>query len=247
MIIDAHIHSGDFLGRNWDAKKLIKIMDKYQVDRALISSEEAIIYGNPTANEDLRDNFIKPYIDRFIGYCVPDPFNNPGDEVKKCINSGFFKGIKLHPWYHRCPLSSSNYDSVFEIANKERLPVLVHSGGTLNLPDFQYALPEMFLNIARKYKDLALIIGHMGLERWREVSELVIGYENIYLDITMSMPDKARLEFAAGKIGSERILLGTDMPLIDPGISIGLVYGSSLSTNEKENILGFNMLRILKN
>jgi len=246
MIVDAHIHSGDFLGRKWNAEKLIKVMDKYKIDKAFISSEEAIVYGNDDANKNLKENYIKPYEKRFIGYCVPNPYNSPGHEVEKCIESGYFQGIKLHPWYHKCPLSSSNYDSVFEIANQRSLPVLVHSGGTLNMPDFQYALPEMFLNVAERYKDLVLIIGHMGLERWREVTELVIDYDNIFLDITMSMPEKARVEFAVEKVGAERVLLGTDMPLIDPAVSIGLVLGSSLSTEDKEKILGANLMRILE-
>jgi len=39
----------------------------------------------------------------------------------------------------------------------------------------------------------------MGLERWRQVIEMVNGYKNIFLDITMSMSNPERLEFAVKK------------------------------------------------
>lgn len=87
----------------------------------------------------------------------------------------------------------------------------------------------------------------MGLERWRQIIEIVNDYKNLFLDITMSMPNPERLEFAVKKIGADRILLGTDMPLLDPGVSLGLVYGSSLSATEKENVLGNNILNLLSN
>jgi len=245
MIIDAHIHSGDFLGRKWDAAKIIAVMDKYEIEKAFISSETAIIYGEPAANRDLYKNYLKLYPDRFIGYCVPDPYNNPEKEVEDCIKSGHFRGIKLHPWYQKCPLTSSFYEPVFKIANEKKLPVLVHSGGSLKMPDFSFALPEMFLSVADKYKNISLIVGHMGLERWRQVIEMVNGYKNIFLDITMSMPNPERLEFAVEKVGVDRVLLGTDTPLLDPGVSLGLIYGSSLSTTEKEKIMGGNILSLL--
>jgi len=114
------------------------------------------------------------------------------------------------------------------------------------MPDFSFALPEMFLSIADKYKKLSLIIGHMGLERWRQVIEMVNGYKNIFFDITMSMPNPERLEFAVEKVRADRVLLGTDTHLLDPGVSLGLIYGSSLSMAEKEKIIGGNILSILE-
>ena len=245
MIIDAHAHSGDFLGRKWDAAKIIAVMDKYEIEKAFISSETAIAYGDPAANRNLYKNYLKLYPDRFIGYCVPDPYKNPEKEVEDCIESGYFRGIKLHPWFQKCPLISSFYEPVFRIANKKKLPVLVHSGGSLKMPDLCFALPEMFLSIADKYKNLSLIIGHMGLERWRQIIEMVNGYKNIFLDITMSMPNPERLEFAVEKVGADRVLLGTDTPLLDPAVSLGLIYGSSLSITEKEKIMGGNILNLL--
>jgi len=73
----------------------------------------------------------------------------------------------------------------------------------------------------------------MGLERWRQVIEMVNGYKNIFLDITMSMSNPERLEFAVKKVGADRVLLGTDIPLLDLGVSLGLICGSSLSITEK--------------
>lgn len=245
MIIDGHSHSGDFLGREWNVAKIISLMDKYKIDKAFISSETAIICGDPNGNTNLYKNYLKLYPDRLVGYFVPNPYYHTEKEIMKYIDSGCFKGIKLHPWYQKCPLISDFYEPVFRIANKKKLPVLVHSGGSLIQPDLCFALPEMFLTITEKYKDIPLIIGHMGLERWRQVIEIIHNHNNIFLDITMSTPNPERLEFAVKKVGVNRVLFGTDMPLLDPGVSLGLIYGSSLSSEEKEKVLGGNIINLL--
>jgi len=134
---------------------------------------------------------------------------------------------------------------VLELANKQRRPVLFHSGETIGIPDFRFTPPNMIVRIAEQYPDLPFLIGHMGLSQWREVTNMAAPYPNLYLDITMSMPYPERLRIAVETVGPQRVLYGTDMPLLSPAISLGLVKGAMLSKDDEEKILGGNINQLL--
>ena len=70
--------------------------------------------------------------------------------------------------------------------------------------------------------------------------------ESLYLDITMSLPDLYRLEKTVEAVGAERVLFGTDLPLLNPAVPLGLVEGCALSQDQKNMILGGNITRLLE-
>jgi len=245
MIVDAHAHSGDFLGRDWNARKLVAIMDRYGIDRACISSESALINGDEDGNRKVYREFVVPYPTRFTGMCVAIPRRSALDEVKRCADWGF-RGIKLHPWLHQCPVDSSYYHPVLQWANRQHRAVLVHTGGTLSVPDLRFAPLAMLGHVAETYPDLWLVVGHMGLDRWEEAPERLAKYPNVILDLTMSMPHPGRISRALDYVGSERIVFGTDMPLLDPAVGLGLIRASAVAQEGKRKILGENIMRLTR-
>jgi predicted TIM-barrel fold metal-dependent hydrolase len=46
-------------------------------------------------------------------------------------------------------------------------------------------------------------------------------------------------------VGADRVIFGTDMPLIDPFFGYAKVLGTQLSDQEKALILGGNILRLV--
>jgi uncharacterized protein len=242
MIVDGHAHVGNLFGINSDNKKFIETMDIYGIDKSCVSSAEAFYYS--VEGNDLVANLMKKYPERIIGFCVPNPYKDPVKEIRRCIENGF-KGIKLHPWLYECPLSSSYYIPIFKEAEENNMPILFHSGGSLSMPDFKYATPDMIFSVAESFPELNFIVGHMGLERWKEFMEKAIPFKNIYLDITMSMPYWDRINMAVDAVGAEHVTFGTDMTLIEPAISLGLIENSNITEEEKKLILGGNILRLL--
>jgi len=243
MIVDAHAHFGIMLGRSFSSKQFVETLDIYGISKSCVSSIEAINYYAETGNNSVLA-LMEQYPKRIIGFCVPNPYQQPRKEVRRCIKAGF-RGIKLHPWGSECSLANYRYTPVFEEAATQDIPVLFHSGGSLKVPDFKYATPEMIFSVAERFPKVKMIIGHMGLERWKEMVERVVDYKNLYLDITMSMPHPDRINIAVQKVGAERVIFGTDMTLLEPAIPLGLIQGSKISDEEKELILGGNIMRLL--
>lgn len=243
MIADAHAHTGDGLGRAWTPERLVAMMNRYGIQRAYISSMDALL-GDPSGNQRVLQQYLRPYPERFLGYCVANPHQTPLKEVRHCIDAGFV-GIKLHPAFHEYRLDGLQYAPVLQLAHAQCRPVLVHSGGSLGDPD-RFAPPEVLVRVAKRYPEMSLIIGHMGMERWRDIVELAMPFPNVYLEICSSLPQRDRLSTAIQRVGAERIVFGTDMPLLEPAVSLGLVEGAHLARTERERILGGNITRILE-
>ncbi len=53
------------------------------------------------------------------------------------------------------------------------------------------------------------------------------------------------LELAIEAIGAERILFGTDTPLLDPHAQLARVIGADLTDSDRALILGENLARLL--
>ena len=72
-------------------------------------------------------------------------------------------------------------------------------------------------------------------------------YENLYLDISgTGLYRYHSLRLLVKKLGSERILFGTDYPTCNPGCFVGGVLCEPLSDRDFENIFSKNAKRILK-
>ena len=243
MITDCHIHHGPQRGIRVTDDQIIEAMDRYGIGKAVISSTEAIA-GDAKKGNDGVARIMKAYPDRIIGYCVPNPFRGPFEELKRCIDLGF-RGVKLHPYWSGCPMDNRMLLPVYEEAQRRSMPLLFHSGGSLTSPDFRFTTPEMIVRLAKQFPAVSFIVGHMGLERWLDLVDAAPRAENVYLDITMSIPDVERVEMAVAAVGAERVLFGSDLPLLNPAVPIGLVQECDISEKEKELILGGNMERLL--
>ena len=135
-------------------------------------------------------------------------------------------GIKIHPDFHG--YSILDYaDEVFAFADRHRAVVLMHPQHILQMPQF-----------ANKYPNMKLIIAHVGsFEHVDAIAQAVHG--NIYTDTSGSASVCNHIvEYAVERVGSERVLFGTDTYSF--GCQFGRIALSALSLEDKENILWRN-------
>jgi len=243
MIIDAHAHYGPIRLRSFSDEQLIAALDRYGIAKALMSSPIALSGEDRRGNEALH-RMQEKYPDRIVGYCVPNPFREPVEEIRRCADYGC-RAIKLHPGISECPMDHRLYWPVYEEAQRRRMPVLFHTGGNLVEPDFRFATPEMAVQIARQFPGAVFIAGPMGLERWLEFIDAAPRVDNLYLDITMSVPGVEKVEMAVQAVGARRVVFGTDLPLLNPAIPLGLLEEARLTNEEKERILWQNINELI--
>jgi len=178
---------------------------------------------------------------KVIGQYVPNVFEPPdvvGEKTEEALTKLGFKGIKLHPWVSAFPLSHPIVYTVFDVAAKHRAPVLSHSSRS------EFCTPLLFAEIAQRYPEVPLIMGHMGKQHLHfDVLPTMRLAENIYLE-TSGSKIQILLERAVKEFGAERALFGTDGPGDLLPAYVARIEDLSVSEMEKEWIFGKSAARI---
>jgi predicted TIM-barrel fold metal-dependent hydrolase len=151
--------------------------------------------------------------------------------------------IKLHPYLHRYPVTGPNYRPMWEFAHQTGAVVLSHtweSDPTCG--------PLLFEEIARQFSHARIVLGHSGVTRkgYEESIQVARKHGNLYLDTTGSQSHNGILEHCDAKVGSDRILFGSDLPFLEAAMGIGRVVFARLSDSRKEAILGQNFRRLVE-
>lgn len=139
-------------------------------------------------------------------------------------------GIKIHPTYHGYDILDYA-DALFAFAEKHKAVMLMHPQHIPEMPEF-----------ADKYPGMKLIIAHLSsMEHIEAVANAK--NENIYVDTSASGCSMNNIiEYAVSRIGSEKILFGTDTYACS--YSYPRIALADLSVEDKENILWKNALRL---
>lgn len=178
-------------------------------------------------------------------FIIPFAWVNPhiggaADEARQMIRSYGFRGIKLHPLLHAFFPNRPLLDPVMRVAAEEGVPVLLHSGHSMQ------SLPWQIAEVAEAWPDVSVIMDHMGLQLgWvddairqaERMPNLVLG--------TTAMPFHDKIREAVRRIGSERVVWGTDAPAIHPRVELVKLRVAELTTAEEANVLGKTILRLV--
>ncbi|TXT66937.1 MAG: Amidohydrolase [Promethearchaeota archaeon] len=197
--------------------------------------------------------------DVFIPFFNPPERLNPNLNVKKVLETQLrennIRGFKIMISFRSRSLNDRILYPTFEIAAKNQLPIVMHTGypppGT-KTNVLTYADPLKIEEILPSFPKLIIIIAHMGFP-WVDVAlALAVQYPMIYLDISnliYMMPNRLK-EFiihAKELIGIDKLLFGSDgfIPeMIEMTVNM-FEDVSYLSKEEIEKIMGWNAERIL--
>ena len=138
--------------------------------------------------------------------------------------------------------------SVYQTMEKLQIPVLFHCGKELSGTMMVRSSPVRLKKVKKAFPQLTIIAGHFGgFEIWPEVDEHLLG-EEIHFDTAFFFGHLPAEE--AGRMikahRPDRLLFGTDFPLIDPRQDLDHVNALAISDDLKERILFRNALQILK-
>lgn len=255
MIIDTHLHYGNYGQFHLNHNTLQQQMDENGIGKGIISSIECCEYlaekdelmpkqiSQLKANQELLEA-VKTTKERFYlsFWCKPATENNI-DEVYTFIrdNREYVKGLKLHPFYSRMALEDNRYDSYIDIAGQLNLPVSVHTAND------KLSNPMQLLSMAKRFPKVYFIMVHLGLCSDNELAiDCLAKADNLIGDTTWVPYDKVKK--AIRVCGSEKMIFGSDAP-IDGDKSYSF-YQMMLKeyvekpTGELENLMYKNAFRI---
>jgi len=165
------------------------------------------------------------------------------------------KGIKLHPMANAFDPSDRRLWPLYTRARELEIPVLFHTG-THSRPGYEskYGYLGRFEEVAMTFPELKIILAHLGKGSYEESVRVAKRCHNIFFDTStcFSAPGCSTDETGAKvwevikKIGSHRIMFGTDWPWYDPIKDIAIIKAMGLSDEEKAAILGFTAKNVFK-
>lgn len=235
-------------------EELIAAMDEQQVDLS-------VIVGFPWKDSDTfkRHNdyimeAVQKYPGRLQGFACFDLFHeNAAAETVRCLEEGL-SGIGELANYHSGidDRALKHLEPVMEICQKKNRPVLIHTNepvGHLYPGKTPLTLAQVY-RLVRKFSQNRLVLAHWGGGIFffnllkKEVRETL---QNVYFDTAASpfLYDAQIYRIAIQLVGAQRILFGSDFPLLKPKRYFEEMQKSGLSKADILNICGRNAMHLL--
>lgn len=150
-------------------------------------------------------------------------------------------GLKCLSDYHKVPLNDKRYDYALSFANERGLPVLCHTWGRSPFDG-----GKVVLEVVKRYPNVRFFLGHCIYGEW-DMAERCVKESagNVYLELTAIPGERDTIEDLVQRVGSERLLFGTDMPWFDEYQAVGGLLAAHITEDDKRNILYRNAERIL--
>jgi len=127
-------------------------------------------------------------------------------------------GFKIHPNWDGVLPGHPSYDAAFEVAQERDRFIIIHTG-CFHVRTYRDQAP-LDLDDLRPYfdrfPDARVCLGHMNRANPEAVWELQRRYDQVYTD-TSWQPARV-IRQAIDRVGSERLMLGSDWPLLHLGL-----------------------------
>jgi len=243
MVIDFHGHTGgnESNGMKDDPALMIRTLDAAGVDKACLFN---CFHPTGRPGNDLTARFVAMHPDRFIGFAYVSPIIPP-DEMRAELTRAFdelgFIGIKAYSNYFPWGYSAPQYDPIYEFANERGAPVIFHTGVEPK------SRPALLAEFAPRFPNAYFVAGHSGNmpEGRAEAIAAANAHPNIYLETCSTYRTPGAIEELVNGAGAERVLYGSDQPLMDPRPQIGKIITADISDEAKRLVLGGNARRLL--
>jgi len=228
-IIDVHAEIGTtpLWGIPFTDQNLLRSMQKYGVDRSIISSTIGnscdFKRGNAQVARVVQAN------QAMLG-CVVVNINYPElsqKDMHSYLADGSFAALLLTSGVRGRHVTLAEGEDLLNAHRRFVKPVYLHT---------QNQAAALAANeIAKAFPIMKFVLIGMGGEDWRMATMLAERTLNLYLEVSgSSSPDK--IQFAVEHIGSHRIVYGSGLPYNDPSAVIGLVQDAEITDADKKNI-----------
>lgn len=250
MHIDGHVHLGRwsdeaFLGVGASIEEIDRAMIEAGLDGAVLTAtdlkrNEAVLSAVEARRTRERASYSSPRYWFFPWIDANDA--SMIEFVHEQI--GRIDGLKFHPSLDRLRVTDSAYAPFLEKAALHRLPILLHCGRWQEMASYAFGL-----ELAASHPQVDFVLAHLGGDdpRLRAACiEEVAGGDlgNACLDIA-GVREYWMLERALERVGSERVIFGSDFPLGHPRMYRALLETLHLPREVEDAVMGGNLLRLL--
>jgi len=236
------------------AEDLFNGMDRDGVDISVIVNYGWSTHTLCVETNDYIMESVARYPKHLIGFCAVSSYTDDTSlrEIERCACAGV-KGVgELRPDTQVLDYTRKNVIKPFtDLLRKYKLITLTHASEPVGhvYPGKGAATPELLYRFISNFAGLPVVCAHWGggLPFYTLIPEVRDMLEDVYFDTAVS-PFLYRPEIylqVSRLIGADRILFGSDFPVITQGRILNEINEAGLPDEAKNEILDLNARRLL--
>ncbi len=237
------------------AEELIASMDQNRIDLSVVLNIGWTSQAMCAETNSYILEAVARYPHRLVGFCAIQPLAGEAAlaEIERCARGGA-RGIgELRPDVQDAALNNVELWAPFvELMQKHRLLFLTHTSEPVGhiYPGKGRITPDLLYPFLTCFPDLRVICAHWGggLPFYALMPEVASALKNTFFDTAASpfLYHPQIYQHVASILGVDKILFGTDYPLLTPRRLIRDLEAAGLSEENKALILGGNAQRLLE-
>jgi uncharacterized protein len=236
------------------AEELITLMDENEVDLSVVLNIGWVSHDLCIETNDYILEAVSHYSNRLVAFCAIQPTARDAAimEMLRCAEAGAkglgeirsdIQGFNLTDEEIMAPLASEavKHDLIFLTHSSEPVGHYYAGKGSIT--------PAVLYHFIQMFPEFRVVCAHWGggLPFYALMPEVDDAFANVYFDTaaTIWLYKATIFEQVSSLTGSDKILFGSDSPLVKPGSIINQIRASQLSNKEKAKILGGNAWKLL--
>lgn len=237
-----------------DADAYVALMDEAGVEHSLLIAVRA---GDPAwrgsfaIDYDTVARWCDRHPTRFSGLAGADPTRGMAQlrDLERAVALGFV-GVHAYPHWFRLPPDQPRWYPIYAKCCELDLPYMLQVGQNLiyqkdvRLPSV--ARPILLDQVAIDFPELTLVGIHVGTPWADEMIAMAWKHERVFIGIDAYAPKylPASLVHYMNSYGSDKVLFGTDWPVIDPRRGVAEVEALGLRPEARAKVMRGNALRV---
>jgi predicted TIM-barrel fold metal-dependent hydrolase len=236
------------------AEEVVASMDEVGIDLSVVLNAGWVSHELCVETNDYILDSISRYPERLVGFCAIQP--KAGDaaiaELERCAKAGA-KGIgELRSDTQGFDLTDeATLKPIVDAMLEHDLIFLTHASEPVGHEYFGKGsiTPDILYSFIMGFPNLKLVCAHWGggLPFYALMPEVAKALANVFFDTaaTVFLYRPQIFEQVSHIIGSDKILFGTDYPLMHQNRVIAQIQSSQLPEEDKARILGGNAQKLL--
>lgn len=230
--------------RDWGMAAVVFTVDaETQLKHPPVSSEE-IAEGGARNNDVL------------IPFGSVDPHRADAvDRARRLVEEFGVRGFKFHPSVQGFDPSDEGFYPLYATLQELGVPALFHTGQNgmgAGLPGgygikLAYSNPLLLDAVAADFPELQVIMAHPSVPWQDEANSIATHKANVWIDLSGWSPKyfPESLVKASNRFFPDRVLFGTDYPLIEPSAWLAAFADAPFADGVRPGILKHNAIRLL--
>ena len=230
----------------------VTYMDETGLDKVLITAIQCGRYFEAEhcvrteAEEVYEDAKADP--DRILGLYGINPLRRMEGvhQLERAVTEYGFKGVHIHPHGYDMPPDHAYYFPFYAKCAELGVPIVVSMGNTQDAMPIEPGRPAHLDKIALYFPELSVICTHTGWPYMSEAIALASKHPNFYIGTSAYAPKYWTPELVKfiDAHGRNKVMWGTDFPMITHERSLREVDQLGLREDSKQKLLRENALRI---